>query len=238
MMQLDYGIAQARIVYKDYMFIEEELRSSYHHQNRFCYTLDSKASADFRDKMRQLPSCLPNVYVASEEFNISSSGRSMNKAHLACLKLLIELPGWNYVMLLQNHDVIIKSVYEIAEIYDLFGGANDVELNRLPFEMYDNDMNWNAKTLKLFGNKSRVKHSRRNAQLHFAKGVVQASLSRAAVDWLVNKVNLTTVFHLIEHKPYFDEVLLPSLQISDELGMPGRFSYKCHKKGYAFAITR
>ncbi|KHJ80563.1 Core-2/I-Branching enzyme [Oesophagostomum dentatum] len=65
MMQLDYGIAYARIVYKDYVFVEEELRSSYHHQNRFCYTLDSKASADFRNKMRQLPSCLPNVYVAS-----------------------------------------------------------------------------------------------------------------------------------------------------------------------------
>lgn len=39
-----------------------------------------------------------------------------------------------------------------------------------------------------------------NATLRFAKGVVQASLSRAAVDWMVNTVNLTTLIEQINQE--------------------------------------
>ncbi|EPB72183.1 Core-2/I-Branching enzyme [Ancylostoma ceylanicum] len=220
MKKMESGVAHAR----DYVFIEEELRSSYHPQNYFCYTIDSKASSDFRRKMRQLPACFPNVYVVSEEFNIDSWGRSMNKAHFECLKLLMEQPGWSYAILLQNHDLILKSVYEMVEIYRLLGGANDVEIVRAPPDMYDNHKKWDARSLNLFGKGSHASNSQMNATLRFAKGVVQASISRAAVDWMVNTVNLTTLIEQINQEPFSDELLLQSLQVSDDLDMPGRFT--------------
>ncbi|ETN83062.1 hypothetical protein NECAME_01861 [Necator americanus] len=236
MEKIEHGVAHARVVYKDYEFIEEELRSNYHWQNHFCYTLDSKSSPNFRIKIRQLPVCLRNVYVVSEEFNIDSWGKSMNKAHFECLKFLIKKQGWNYVLLLQNYDVIIKSVYEIVEIYRLLSGANDVEIVRAPLDLrIRHRRRWDAKSLNLFPEASK---SKENATLRFAKGVVQASLSRAAVDWMVNRVNLTTLIENINQEPFSDELLIQSLQITDEFDMPGRFSYECSQTGSAGTITR
>ncbi|KAK6732720.1 hypothetical protein RB195_016842 [Necator americanus] len=80
--------------------------------------------------------------------------------------------------------------------------------------------------------------SKENATLRFAKGVVQASLSRAAVDWMVNRVNLTTLIENINQEPFSDELLIQSLQITDEFDMPGRFSYECSQTGSAGTITR
>ncbi|KAK6021737.1 hypothetical protein OSTOST_12585, partial [Ostertagia ostertagi] len=58
-----FGVAYARIVYRDYTLIEDELRSSYHPQNFFCYSIDQKADKDFHDKIKQLAVCFPNVLI-------------------------------------------------------------------------------------------------------------------------------------------------------------------------------
>ncbi|ETN83049.1 hypothetical protein NECAME_01848 [Necator americanus] len=74
--------------------------------------------------------------------------------------------------------------------------------------------------------------SQLNATIKFAKGAVQASLSRAAVDWLVNIANLTTLINQLNEKPFgVDEILIESLQISNELDMPGRFTSECLMNG-------
>ncbi|EYB95750.1 hypothetical protein Y032_0156g3127 [Ancylostoma ceylanicum] len=117
----------------------------------------------------------------------------------------------------------------MVEIYRLLGGANDVEIVRAPPDMYDNHKKWDARSLNLFGKGSHASNSQMNATLRFAKGVVQASISRAAVDWMVNTVNLTTLIEQINQE---------SLQVSDDLDMPGRFTYECSQKGYAGTITR
>ncbi|RCN27605.1 Core-2/I-Branching enzyme [Ancylostoma caninum] len=60
---LKFGVAYARIVYESYEFIEEELRSSYHAQNVFCYSVDKKASENFNRRINTLEECFPNVVV-------------------------------------------------------------------------------------------------------------------------------------------------------------------------------
>lgn len=47
---------------------------------------------------------------------------------------------------------------------------------------------------------SAAKQSQLNGKLNIAKGSVQASLSRAAVDWMVNTVNLTTIMHRMNRR--------------------------------------
>ncbi|KIH67337.1 hypothetical protein ANCDUO_02332 [Ancylostoma duodenale] len=79
---------------------------------------------------------------------------------------------------------------------------------------------------------SAVSAKQLNATLSFAKGAVQASLSRAAVQWLVFTANLTTLMQQINKMPFgVDEILLESLQISDDIDMPGRFTSKCLEQG-------
>ncbi|KAJ1364922.1 Beta-1,3-galactosyl-O-glycosyl-glycoprotein beta-1,6-N-acetylglucosaminyltransferase [Parelaphostrongylus tenuis] len=59
----NYAIAFARIVHTDYEFLEEQLRASYSTENHFCYHVDSKASSNFKNLMKAMSACLPNVYL-------------------------------------------------------------------------------------------------------------------------------------------------------------------------------
>ncbi|EYC09607.1 hypothetical protein Y032_0059g2961 [Ancylostoma ceylanicum] len=132
----------------------------------------------------------------------------------------------------ENHDVIIKSPYEMVTIFELLDGANDVEITPCPEDRLNPNKTWDARSLRLFPNESAVSEKQLNASLSFAKGAVQASLSRAAVEWLVLTANLTTLIQQINEMPFgVDEILLESLQISDDIDMPGRFTSKCLAQG-------
>ncbi|KAK5983873.1 Core-2/I-Branching enzyme, partial [Trichostrongylus colubriformis] len=221
-----------KTILQDYEFIEEELRASYHPQNYFCYSIDQKADRDFHDRIKQLAICFPNVFVTPEEFNIDNDGHFMDHAFYKCLQLLVKKSGWEYVLRLQNHDVITKSPYEMVGIYRELDGANDVELTPCPEGRWNRNKKWDARSLKLFVNESVASATQLNASLKFAKGATQASLSRAAVEWLVNTVNLTTLLAQINEQPFgVDEILIQSLQVTDELEMPGRFTYECLRQG-------
>lgn len=68
---LKHGIAFARIVYKDYEFIEKQVQVSFHPQNAFCFVIDINASEEFKKRMRALAACMPNVIVlAGENFEL------------------------------------------------------------------------------------------------------------------------------------------------------------------------
>lgn len=60
--------------------------------------------------------------------------------------------GSHLIKALQNHDVIIKSPYEIVEIYKSLGGANDVEITPCPDGRWNHSLKWDARSLKLFAN--------------------------------------------------------------------------------------
>ncbi|VDL70561.1 unnamed protein product [Nippostrongylus brasiliensis] len=155
--------------------------------------------------MKQLTSCIPNTFLTTEEYDVDSAGHFMHHAFYNCMRLLTKEKGWGYILLQQNHDIAIKSTYEMVEIYKLLGGANDVEITPCPASRWNHSMKWDARSLKLFVNESATSPSQLNATITFAKGSTSGSLSREAVDWLVNT----------------------SLQISDGLDMPGRFTSEC-----------
>lgn len=59
----------------------------------------------------------------------------------------------NLLGVLQNHDVIGKSIYEISRILKLLGGANDIEIVK-EYGRVEKQFKWDLKTLKLFRNGS------------------------------------------------------------------------------------
>ncbi|CAJ0607509.1 unnamed protein product [Cylicocyclus nassatus] len=239
--RLEFGIAHVRIVYENYVFIEEELRSSYHSQNHFCYFLDKKADTLFKTRMHLLDECFPNVYIPHKQLSIDAWGHFMFFAYHECLKVLTEVDGWKYALLLQNYDLVIKSVKEFIAIYNILGGANDIPLHKCETRCQNLDkQKWDAKTLRFY-NESATEQSRSNGVLKFAKGTAQVSLSRAAVEWMISTVNLSTIMHLFNNKKVYgiDEILYSSLQVSDGLGMPGHFTSACLEKGFwSPAVTR
>ncbi|GMT11988.1 hypothetical protein PFISCL1PPCAC_3285, partial [Pristionchus fissidentatus] len=126
-----FPIMYARIVYMDYEFLEEQLATNYAAENVFCFSIDKKASREFHERMAALAKCLPNVVVASREEYMDSAGHNQNEAHLDCMREMRNRK-WEYAMLLQNHDVMIKTHSEMTEILKIYGGANDVEIVPCP----------------------------------------------------------------------------------------------------------
>ncbi|KJH43302.1 Core-2/I-Branching enzyme [Dictyocaulus viviparus] len=98
---LAFGVAHVRIVYESYQFVEDELISSYHPQNFFCYSVDKKSPAKFFNDINNLAECLPNVLISKQRFDITHGGKFMNHAFYSCLKSLISHSGWEYAILLQ-----------------------------------------------------------------------------------------------------------------------------------------
>lgn len=76
-----------------------ELAAAYAPQNFYFYVVDSKSDRKFRQRMNDLASCLPNVFI-TEEFEIDGGGKNHNYAILAALKFLTNYK-WNYVTSLQ-----------------------------------------------------------------------------------------------------------------------------------------
>ncbi|CAJ0598099.1 unnamed protein product [Cylicocyclus nassatus] len=195
--KLKFGVAYARIVYESYEFIEDEIRSSFHPQNFFCFSVDSKAEDDLYSKIVALSICLPNVLISSTRYPISGGGYNMNRAHYDCLKLLSKFEGWQYAILLQNYDMMIKSVYETVLILEKLNGANDICTRPCELNRWDHTAKWDARSLKLFRNESQATATQLAANLTMMREMVQSSISRAAVDWAVNTVDLTTLISQI-----------------------------------------
>ncbi|WKY04215.1 hypothetical protein Q1695_005302 [Nippostrongylus brasiliensis] len=136
---------------------------------------------------------------------------------------------------------MIKSVYETVAILSALNGANDVHVRPCePERCTWRNEKWDARALKLFRNESAMSAEQLNTTLTVVRGAVQASLTRAAVEWLVNTLDLNkTLEQLGEKRKLIDEVLIPMLQVSESLGMPGGFTSQCVEKGSAAVfITR
>uniref|UniRef100_A0A0N5AC40 L protein n=1 Tax=Syphacia muris TaxID=451379 RepID=A0A0N5AC40_9BILA len=144
------SIAHIRIVYKDYHLQELILNLLYSTTNVFCYSIDKKATKIFKEQMRNLSSCFTNVYVDPTEYDVNSSEKNTNQAHLSCMKLLKDKYHWDYVTTMQNHDIPIRTNAEMIEIMSILNGSNSIVClppirNRIP-----RFKDWTFKALNLF----------------------------------------------------------------------------------------
>ncbi|PIC33809.1 hypothetical protein B9Z55_013660 [Caenorhabditis nigoni] len=233
------GIAFARIVYTDYEFIEKQLEMSWHPQNVFCFTVDKKSPNEFISRMQKLDECMENVIVLPATESYDSSGHNMNIGQKRCMEALLPKAGWNYILFLQNFDVIVKSVYELERIYELLGGVNDIHYCKEVQGRRVPGLRWDPKSMHLFRNESGISDKVLNSPMRVFSGSEQASLSRAAVKWLIEDVDINIAIKQFNKTAYgCDEQLFPSLQLNYEYGMPGHFTDQCPDYDGPKQITR
>ncbi|GMT35485.1 hypothetical protein PFISCL1PPCAC_26782, partial [Pristionchus fissidentatus] len=224
-----FPILYARIVYKEYDFIEELLATNYAEENVFCYSIDKKATRLFHEQLFALEKCLPNVVVAKKEHDIDSAGHNQNEAHLDCLRS-VRNRKWEYAMLLQSRDVIIKSHYQMTEILKIFGGANDIITEHCPDHRCIESLEMNLGNLGLCPKSlQRAEFEKCKASsIQWGKGAMQVILSRAAVDYIFDKIDVFPLMKEMNDMGYgVDEQLYQSLHVTPEIGLPGGFHYKC-----------
>uniref|UniRef100_A0A914H1Z3 Glycosyltransferase family 92 protein n=1 Tax=Globodera rostochiensis TaxID=31243 RepID=A0A914H1Z3_GLORO len=228
----EFPLAQVRIVYKDYVFLEKELASSYSPNNWYCYSVDHKSDKQFHFRMKRLSECLPNVVVSTREWTVDGGGHNITRAHLDCLHLLtVPERRWEYVALLQNHDVAIKTNREMVQIYRWLNGANDVEVTWLPGGRLNESLDWSFEGIRMFRNESRNLLGASEGfppKLAFSKGYVESSLSRKMAEFILYELDLTEIVRRLEGGGFgIDEILVPTLHAADALRAPGGFTREC-----------
>ncbi|CAL2034738.1 unnamed protein product [Caenorhabditis brenneri] len=221
------GIAFARTVHRDYEFIEKTVQMSWHPRNRFCFVMDEGAEEKFKKKMRKLVGCFEEQMILMEDLPLDSAGHNQNLAHYNCMEALLKNPKWSYLMLLQNHDIITKTVYELDQIFGILNGTNDVTAEKELEGRRRNDQKWDPRSLNLFRNESNIPAKVLNEPLKIASGGIEASISRNAVEWLVESIYGA------------DEQFISTFQLNSQLGMPGHFTTECMDQNVQVAqITR
>ncbi|EFP12795.1 hypothetical protein CRE_05031 [Caenorhabditis remanei] len=250
------GVAFARNVFTDYELIEKQVQMTRHPDNRYCFVVDKNAKDDFKRRIEQLVGCFEDQMVMLPvSLYMDSAGHNQNLGHTQCMEALLRFPNWSYVMLLQNHDLITKSVYELDRIFEIMGGAADATSYWERAKRRLIGSKWDPKSLKFFRNESMVPAHVLSTPLTFVSGLVEASLPRAAVHWLIETVDLTlfihqlnetvskqdnvlfrgfffTIFTYLLFKEYAsDEQFMSILQINSQLGMPGHFTNDCLDQG-------
>jgi hypothetical protein len=151
----DYPYAITRNVYKDYVFLERDLAAQYSPLNWYCFAIDAKTPEIFKKRLRQLASCFPNVLVPEKELRMDSYGHNQIASLMECLNLLTKPQrNWNYVVVLQNHDIPLRTPREIAQIMKWLNGANDLETTHADKGRIQWKMDWSFTALRLFKNGS------------------------------------------------------------------------------------
>ncbi|KAI6192591.1 hypothetical protein M3Y96_01252200 [Aphelenchoides besseyi] len=231
--EAEFPIAFARNVFMDYRLIEIDLAALYTPHNFYCYALDAKSPPLFHKRMDALASCFPNVFIAEKKFSMDSQGHNMSYSYNQCMLTLTKPEyKWKYLVLLQNHDIPLKTNQEMIQIFKWFNGSNDVASWPAPKERINPNVTWTFDKMYLFKNESRNRlfHNGHEPKMQFAKSMVQVSLSRAMINFMLNEINFENILKNFEWNAFAtDELVMASLNSADSIDPPGGFTTFCSK---------
>ncbi|KAI6197575.1 Beta-1,3-galactosyl-O-glycosyl-glycoprotein beta-1,6-N-acetylglucosaminyltransferase 3 [Aphelenchoides besseyi] len=241
--EAEFPIAFARTVFMDYRLIEIDLAALYTPHNFYCYALDLKSAPLFHKRMNALASCFPNVFIAEKKFSMNSKGHNMTYSQYQCM-LTLSKPEykWKYMVMLQNHDIPLKTNQEMIQIFKWFNGSNDVASWPAPKERINPNVTWSFEDMHLFKNESRNRlvHNGHEPKMQFAKSMVHVSLSRAMINFMLYDINFESILKNFEWDAFaIDELIMASLNSADAIDPPGGFTTSCSKYKIAYwTMTR
>uniref|UniRef100_A0AAF5HZL2 Glycosyltransferase family 92 protein n=1 Tax=Strongyloides stercoralis TaxID=6248 RepID=A0AAF5HZL2_STRER len=220
-----YSLAFAFNIYKNYEVIELKLLATYSPNNHYCYMIDSK-NPELFEEMIQLEKCLPNVYVPRVQYDMKSNGENGSLAHYECMKRLIKT-NFNYIFLLQNDEMALKTNRELLEILEATNFVMEIDLtdnSKMITERVNHSLSWTYKDLNIFLEDDYRKNLRiiMDQEIQFAKGLISTGLPRDTIDYLLNKLNITTFLKQLNTNLYGnDELTWQTLLTNEILLVPG-----------------
>lgn len=129
--ELDFPLAFSLVVHKGAHMVERLLRAIYASHNIYCIHYDQKSSPAFKEAIRGLARCIPNVFVASQLETVQYGGISRLRADLNCLSdLLKSHVRWKYAINLCGQDFPLRSNAELVSELKALKGMNMLETVR------------------------------------------------------------------------------------------------------------
>ncbi|XP_028678609.2 beta-1,3-galactosyl-O-glycosyl-glycoprotein beta-1,6-N-acetylglucosaminyltransferase 3 [Erpetoichthys calabaricus] len=124
----EFPIAYSMVVHEKIEMFERLLRSIYSPQNIYCVHVDQKSPEKYRQAVRAIVSCLPNVFIASKLERVVYASWSRVQADLNCMQdLLSKDVHWRYLINTCGTDFPIKTNVEIVQNLKVLNGMNSLE---------------------------------------------------------------------------------------------------------------
>uniref|UniRef100_A0AC35TPU4 Uncharacterized protein n=1 Tax=Rhabditophanes sp. KR3021 TaxID=114890 RepID=A0AC35TPU4_9BILA len=237
--EANFPIAYARNVYTDYYVLELQFLIGYAPQNHYCFVIDKKQDFTFHNKMRSLASCFSNIYLIDNEFELKSDGTNGQKAFYRCMEVL-KNKKWNYIFLLQNDDIPLKTNRELVEILTIFNGTVDAEFANVGdfrTSRINAKNDWTYKGLNFFKKDDKRLNDTEamSKSILFQKGYSVATLSRPAADYILNTLDITSFLNQVDDGHFGnDEMIWPTLFGDEFLNIPGHIDKPCMAKTVQF----
>ncbi|KAF7669194.1 hypothetical protein LDENG_00230720 [Lucifuga dentata] len=124
----DFPIAYSMVIHEKTEMFERLLRAVYAPQNIYCVHVDQKSSEQFKNAVKAIVSCFPNVFLASKLESVVYASWSRVQADLNCMKDLLKSPvQWKYLLNTCGTDFPIKTNAEMVQALKGLNGKNSME---------------------------------------------------------------------------------------------------------------
>ncbi|XP_069046818.1 beta-1,3-galactosyl-O-glycosyl-glycoprotein beta-1,6-N-acetylglucosaminyltransferase 3 [Lepisosteus oculatus] len=129
----DFPIAYSMVVHEKIEMFERLLRAIYTPQNVYCVHVDRKSSEEFKNAVKAIASCFPNVFLARKLEKVIYATWSRVQADLNCMEdLLNSTVQWRYLLNTCGTDFPIKTNLEIVHALKALNGRNSLESESTP----------------------------------------------------------------------------------------------------------
>ncbi|XP_052569407.1 beta-1,3-galactosyl-O-glycosyl-glycoprotein beta-1,6-N-acetylglucosaminyltransferase 3 [Peromyscus californicus insignis] len=126
--EVDFPIAYSMVVHEKIENFERLLRAVYTPQNIYCVHVDQKSPDTFKQAVRAIASCFPNVFIASKLVSVVYASWSRVQADLNCMEDLLQSSvPWKYLLNTCGTDFPIKTNAEMVQALKLLNGQNSME---------------------------------------------------------------------------------------------------------------
>ncbi|XP_036100540.1 beta-1,3-galactosyl-O-glycosyl-glycoprotein beta-1,6-N-acetylglucosaminyltransferase 3 [Molossus molossus] len=132
--ELDFPIAYSMVVHEKIESFERLLRAVYAPQNIYCVHVDEKSPETFKEAVKAIVSCFPNVFTASKSVRVVYASWSRVQADLNCMEDLLQSSvPWRYLLNTCGTDFPIKTNAEMVLALKMLNGKNSME-SEIPTE--------------------------------------------------------------------------------------------------------
>ncbi|XP_068953624.1 beta-1,3-galactosyl-O-glycosyl-glycoprotein beta-1,6-N-acetylglucosaminyltransferase 3 [Petaurus breviceps papuanus] len=124
----DFPIAYSMVIHEKIENFERLLRAVYAPQNIYCIHVDEKSPKIFKEAVRAISSCFPNVFVTKKLVKVVYASWSRVQADLNCMEELLQSSvPWKYLLNTCGTDFPIKTNAEMVKSLKLLNGKNSME---------------------------------------------------------------------------------------------------------------
>ncbi|XP_034031510.1 beta-1,3-galactosyl-O-glycosyl-glycoprotein beta-1,6-N-acetylglucosaminyltransferase 3-like [Thalassophryne amazonica] len=123
----DFPIAYSMVIHEQIEMFERLLRAIYTPQNIYCVHVDQKSTENYKNAVKAIISCFPNVFMASKLERVVYASWSRVQADLNCMKdLLSSHVQWRYLLNTCGTDFPLKTNREMVKALKALKGRNSM----------------------------------------------------------------------------------------------------------------